>query len=177
VWKLSITLETEFCLDAVNEALARYGKPEIFNPDQGIFVISNRVQGLDRSMPHITSRGSNHLVGKRIVQTMAYMTPAEYESLQALNAWIKSSGCVIYRHVDEFNQSAGRKLGFRYEDGAEHQLLIGHRLLDRLIDRGSPLLHYDLRIHLDSKVRYEIKRERISTKNGPEGFPPDKTGY
>ena len=34
-WRLSITLETEFCLDAVNEALARHGKPEIFNTDQG----------------------------------------------------------------------------------------------------------------------------------------------
>ena len=32
-WKLSITLETEFCLDAVNEALAHHGKPDIFNTD------------------------------------------------------------------------------------------------------------------------------------------------
>jgi putative transposase len=34
-WRLSITLEVEFCLDAVQEALARHGKPEIFNTDQG----------------------------------------------------------------------------------------------------------------------------------------------
>ena len=34
-WRLSITLETEFCLEAVGEALARHGKPEIFNTDQG----------------------------------------------------------------------------------------------------------------------------------------------
>jgi putative transposase len=34
-WRLSITLETEFCLEAVNEALVRHGKPEIFNTDQG----------------------------------------------------------------------------------------------------------------------------------------------
>ena len=34
-WRLSITLETEFCLDAVREALARNGKPAIFNTDQG----------------------------------------------------------------------------------------------------------------------------------------------
>src|SRR5665647_3888824 len=32
-WKLSITLETEFCLEAVEEALSRHGKPEIFNTD------------------------------------------------------------------------------------------------------------------------------------------------
>ena len=34
-WRLSITLDAELCLDAVNEALARHGKPEIFNTDQG----------------------------------------------------------------------------------------------------------------------------------------------
>jgi putative transposase len=34
-WKLSITLDTAFCIEAVEEALARYGKPEIFNTDQG----------------------------------------------------------------------------------------------------------------------------------------------
>ena len=34
-WKLSITLETEFCIAAVNEALAVHGKPAIFNTDQG----------------------------------------------------------------------------------------------------------------------------------------------
>ena len=34
-WRLSITLEVEFCLDAVEEALVRYGRPEIFNTDQG----------------------------------------------------------------------------------------------------------------------------------------------
>jgi putative transposase len=28
-------MEVEFCLDAVEEALARYGRPEIFNTDQG----------------------------------------------------------------------------------------------------------------------------------------------
>ena len=34
-WRVSITLEVEFCLEAVSEALARYGKPDIFNTDQG----------------------------------------------------------------------------------------------------------------------------------------------
>ena len=45
-WKLSITLETEFCLEAVEEALARYGKPEIFNTDQGSQFTSIAFTGL-----------------------------------------------------------------------------------------------------------------------------------
>jgi putative transposase len=34
-WRVSITLEVDFCLEAVEEALAKYAKPEIFNTDQG----------------------------------------------------------------------------------------------------------------------------------------------
>ena len=34
-WRLSNTMDASFCVDALNEALARYGKPEIFNTDQG----------------------------------------------------------------------------------------------------------------------------------------------
>ena len=34
-WRLSITLETDFCIEAIEEAIHRYGRPEIFNTDQG----------------------------------------------------------------------------------------------------------------------------------------------
>ena len=34
-WRLSNTMDARFCLEALNEALARYGRPEIFNTDQG----------------------------------------------------------------------------------------------------------------------------------------------
>ena len=34
-WRLSVTLETEPCLEALSEALARHGRPEIMNADQG----------------------------------------------------------------------------------------------------------------------------------------------
>ena len=34
-WRLSNTMDASFCVEALNEALARYGKPGIFNTDQG----------------------------------------------------------------------------------------------------------------------------------------------
>jgi len=34
-WRLSNTMDARFCVEALNEALARNGKPEIFNTDQG----------------------------------------------------------------------------------------------------------------------------------------------
>jgi putative transposase len=34
-WRLSITMEADFCIEALEEAIARHGRPEIFNTDQG----------------------------------------------------------------------------------------------------------------------------------------------
>jgi len=34
-WRLSNSLDTDFCTEALEEALAKYGSPEIFNTDQG----------------------------------------------------------------------------------------------------------------------------------------------
>ena len=34
-WRLSITMDTSFCIEAVQEALEKYGSPDIFNTDQG----------------------------------------------------------------------------------------------------------------------------------------------
>ena len=45
-WRLSISMDTAFCTEAVEEAIARYGKPEIFNTDQGSQFTSNEFTGL-----------------------------------------------------------------------------------------------------------------------------------
>ena len=34
-WRVSITMDVEFCIAALREAMAKYGKPDIFNSDQG----------------------------------------------------------------------------------------------------------------------------------------------
>jgi putative transposase len=45
-WRVSNTLEAEFCLEALEEALARFGTPEISNTDQGGQFTSPRFTGL-----------------------------------------------------------------------------------------------------------------------------------
>jgi putative transposase len=45
-WRLSNTLDTEFCIEALEEALGKYGKPEIFNSDQGSQFTSPRFTGI-----------------------------------------------------------------------------------------------------------------------------------
>ena len=45
-WRVSITLDAAFCIEAVEEAIARYGRPEIFNTDQGSLFTSTAFTGL-----------------------------------------------------------------------------------------------------------------------------------
>ena len=39
-WRVSVLLDAGFCIEALEEALARYGKPAIFKSDQGSQVTS-----------------------------------------------------------------------------------------------------------------------------------------
>lgn len=45
-WRLSNTMDARFCVEALNEALERYGRPEIFNTDQGSQFTSLEFTGL-----------------------------------------------------------------------------------------------------------------------------------
>ena len=45
-WRVSITMDVHFCLEAMEEAIARYGKPEIVNTDQGSQFTSQAFTGL-----------------------------------------------------------------------------------------------------------------------------------
>ncbi|TWA63632.1 putative transposase [Azospirillum baldaniorum] len=46
IWRLSNTMDVEFCLGAVEEAMARHGRPDIFDTDQGSQFTSPRFTGL-----------------------------------------------------------------------------------------------------------------------------------
>jgi transposase InsO family protein len=45
-WRLSNTLGADFCVEALEQALAQYGKPEIFNTDQGCQFTSSEFTGV-----------------------------------------------------------------------------------------------------------------------------------
>ena len=55
-WRLSNTMDKSFCVEALQEALDRYGRPEIFNTDQGVqftcaaFIATLAAQGIRISM-------------------------------------------------------------------------------------------------------------------------------
>ena len=41
-WRISNTLEAEFCLEALNEAILKFGPPQIMNTDSLMMVTSSR---------------------------------------------------------------------------------------------------------------------------------------
>lgn len=45
-WRLSISMDVDFCVEALEEAVEKYGKPEIMNTDQGSQFTSTRFTGL-----------------------------------------------------------------------------------------------------------------------------------
>jgi putative transposase len=52
-WRLSNTMEADFCVAALEEALERYGKPEIFNTDQGSQFTSDEFLSVLQNTPDI----------------------------------------------------------------------------------------------------------------------------
>jgi putative transposase len=57
-WRLSNTMDASFCVDALDEALRRYGTPEIFNTDQGSqFTGEDFIGALERSGAQISMDG------------------------------------------------------------------------------------------------------------------------
>lgn len=45
-WRLSTGMDTGFCVETLQEALDRYGSPDIFNPDQGVQFTSAAFTGV-----------------------------------------------------------------------------------------------------------------------------------
>ena len=45
-WRVSNTLDADFCVDALEEAISRYGAPDIFNTDQGAQFTSEAFTGV-----------------------------------------------------------------------------------------------------------------------------------
>jgi putative transposase len=76
-WRLSTTLTTDFCLEAVREAIAHYGRPEIFNTDQGCQFTSQEFtgflkdQGIQISMDG-TGRWRDNVFVERLWRSLKY---------------------------------------------------------------------------------------------------------
>jgi putative transposase len=85
-WKLSNSLEVDFCIEALKEAL-KFGKPEIFNSDQGSQFTANAfVEILKENQIRISMDGkgrySDNIFVERFWRSLKYeeVYPREYET-------------------------------------------------------------------------------------------------
>lgn len=70
-WRLSNTLEADFCVAALKEALAQYGPPEIFNTDQGSqFTSSDWIDELKKAKVKISMDGKDRWIDNRMIERL-----------------------------------------------------------------------------------------------------------
>ena len=68
-WRLSNSMEASFCVEALKEALAKYGPPEIMNSDQGSqFTSSDWIQTLTDAGVKISMDGRGRWVDNRMIE-------------------------------------------------------------------------------------------------------------
>ena len=124
-WRLSITMDTAFCIEAVEDALERHRAPEIFNTDQGSQFTSEAFTGLLKNNGIAISmdgRGSwrDNVFIERLWKSVKY----EEVYLRA------------YETVSEARTSIGRYFGF-YNAQRPHSSL-GGMTPDEFYNRALP---------------------------------------
>ena len=120
-WRLSNTLDTTFCIDALEEALNRYGRPDIFNSDQGVQYTSKaftdvlKANDIRISMDGKGAWRDNVFVDRlwrSIKYEEVYLNAYESmtEAKQRIDAWID------YYNSERKHQTLGTKPDLAYDD-------------------------------------------------------------
>jgi putative transposase len=113
-WRLSNSMDVSFCLDALDEALARFGKPEIFNTDQGSQFTSTEFTGrLEAASIRISMDGRGRWLDNVFIERL-------WRSLKYEEVYLKA-------YADGGEARAGISAWFSfYNDTRPHQAL-GHQ--------------------------------------------------
>jgi putative transposase len=70
-WRLSNSMEADFCVEALNEAIGKYGKPEIMNSDQGSqFTGFEWTQALNDADIKISMDGKGRWIDNRMIERL-----------------------------------------------------------------------------------------------------------
>ena len=110
-WRLSITMATDFCVEALAEAMERYGQPEILNTDQGVQFTSTAFvdEVADRGV-RISMDGKGRYLDNIFIERL-------WRSLKYEEVYLKA-----YNSVAEARRSLDAWLVF-YNDERPHQSL------------------------------------------------------
>jgi putative transposase len=110
-WRLSNTMDADFCVDALEEALAHYGAPEIFNTDQGAqFTSDVFTKVLKDAGITISMDGKGRWVDNVFVERL-------WRSVKYEEVYLKA-----YENVAQAKRGIGDYLSF-YNEKRRHQAL------------------------------------------------------
>ena len=110
-WRLSITMETDFCVEALQEALDKYGNPEIFNTDQGVqFTAAAFIETLSAQGVQVSMDGKGRFLDNIFIERL-------WRSLKYEEVFTHA-----YTSVAEARRGIGAWLRF-YNDERKHQAL------------------------------------------------------
>jgi putative transposase len=110
-WKLSTTLDRRFCVEALNEAIAKHGIPEIFNSDQGVqFTSGEFTQILKDNEIKISMDGKGRALDNIFVERL-------WRTVKYENVYLKE-----YRTVRDCQEGLAAFFD-RYNTRREHQSL------------------------------------------------------
>jgi putative transposase len=117
-WRLSNTLTTDFCLDAVQDAVGRYGLPEIFNTDQGCQFTSQEFTGLlNHHGIQISMDGKGCWRDNVFVERLWKSIKYEQVYLHAYEI-VSAAQCGLVRYLTFYNQTRPhRRLDGQTPDG------------------------------------------------------------
>ena len=110
-WRISTTLDRRFCIEALNEAMMKYGTPEIFNTDQGSQFTSEEFTGILKAAGiRISMDGKGRALDNIIIERL--WRTVKYDEVY-LNE---------YHTVQECKEGLGHFFD-RYNNRREHQSL------------------------------------------------------
>jgi putative transposase len=110
-WRVSTTMDTSFCIEALEEAIEQYGCPEIFNTDQGSqFTSDDFTQVLKDNDIRISMDGKGRWVDNVFVERL-------WRSVKYEEVYLKA-----YDAVSDAKQSLGQYFDF-YNTERRHQSL------------------------------------------------------
>jgi putative transposase len=122
-WRLSNTLGADFCVEALEDALEQYGKPEIFNTDQGCqFTSTDFTSVLERGGITISMDGKGRCMDNIFVERL-------WRSLKYEEVYLHA-----YASVAEAKAGIGAWLDF-YNEERQHQSL-GYRTPRQIYQEG-----------------------------------------
>lgn len=95
-WRLSNTMDAGFCIEALEEAMARFGKPDIFNTDQGSqFTSADFTDKLKAAGIRISMDGRGRWIDNRFIERL----------------WRSLKYECVYLHAFEAGSEARREIG------------------------------------------------------------------